>query len=120
MCGQNSPHYRGTQDPNRGRGWKRIAAGIRERDSHTCQRCGVQHAAGQKAFPVDHIIPWRTFADKVLANDPTNLVTLCMRCHAIKTTIYERKWLKGDRIGMEQYRKALSLPPLFAAPYERD
>jgi hypothetical protein len=38
-----------------------------------------------------------------------------MRCHAIKTTQAERQWLKGDRIGMEQYRKSIALPPLFAA-----
>ena len=114
MRGEKSPHYRGAMDPNRGKGWARLAKAIRERDNHTCQRCGVVHVAGQKAFHVDHIQPWRTFTDKLKANEPTNLATLCMRCHAIKTTIYEKRWLKGDVLGMQQYRKAIQLPPLFA------
>ena len=38
------------------------------------------------------------------------MVTLCMRCHAIKTTVIERKWLRGDAMGMAQYREALALP----------
>lgn len=115
MRGANSPHYRGVQDPNRGRGWAKLARTIRERDNHTCQRCGAVHQGGTKAFAVDHIVPWRAFEDKAAANDPTNLTTVCARCHAIKTHIMEKKWLSGDRLGMEQYRQALQRKPLFMA-----
>lgn len=112
--GANSTLYRGGDDPNRGRQWRLLAARIRERDGHTCQRCNKPHPGTGRAFPVDHIVPWRSFTDKAAANAPDNLVTLCASCHAIKTTVYERLWLKGDVIGFEQYRKAIRLPPLFA------
>lgn len=109
MRGVNSPFYRGTEDPNRGAGWKRLSASIRDRDGHACKRCGRQWVSGPK-FPVDHILPWRSFANKEEANDPANLVTVCRPCHTRKTVVAERKWLKGDRIGMEQYRRSLTLP----------
>lgn len=107
--GETSPLYRGTEDPNRGSGWKRLAAKIRERDGHICQRCGRLWVKGA-AFPVDHIIPWRAFTDKEAANDPSNLATLCRSCHTQKTIVAERLWLNGDTIAMSQYRRAISLP----------
>jgi 5-methylcytosine-specific restriction endonuclease McrA len=106
--------YRGGADPNRGCEWLALARQIRERDEFQCQRCGRTQAENRQKLSVDHIVPWRTFADKAEANHPTNLVSLCRRCHAIKTVDFERKWLKGDRIGMEQYRRSLKLKPLFA------
>lgn len=118
--GENSACFRpgGTGDPYR-RGqtgeWKRLSADIRERDGHTCQRCNKVHCEPQRRFPVDHIVPWRSFEDKAQANHPSNLVTLCHQCHAWKTTTVERVWFKGDRIGMEQYMRSIKLPPLFAS-----
>jgi 5-methylcytosine-specific restriction endonuclease McrA len=85
-----------------------LAASIRERDKHTCRRCGVKWEAGRR-FPVDHIIPWRAFTNKADANDPANLATLCFSCHAKKTHIFETRWLKGDVLDMEQYRRAIDL-----------
>lgn len=115
MQGENNPHYRGGKDPNRGCKWIALAEKIRARDEFRCQRCNcTQEENGQK-LSVDHIVPWRSFTDKVEANHPTNLVSLCRRCHAIKTNDYERKWLAGDRIGMEKYRRSINLKPLFAA-----
>lgn len=107
MRGPNSPLYRGKRDPNRGRGWQQIAREIRNRDNYTCQRCGEQHQEGMKTWPVDHIIPWRCFEDKWSANDPSNLATLCPRCHQYKTLIVERRYFRGDMLLMEQYKRAL-------------
>lgn len=56
---------------------------IRERDRYTCQACGAQQ--GDVAFDVHHID-----FDKANSN-PSNLITLCHRCHA-KTTIKRRHW----------------------------
>lgn len=107
MRGENSTSYRGNSDPNRGPGWKRLAAQIRDRDSHQCRRCGAAHPGSGRAFHVDHVVPWRAFDDKKQANDPSNLVTLCPRCHQLKTVVIEHAWLKGDVIAFEQYRLAI-------------
>lgn len=115
MRGANSPLYRGESDPNRGGEWRRLAETIRVRDGHRCQRCNRTQAENGQRLSVDHIIPWRAFEDKSKANDPSNLASLCRRCHSTKTGVYERLWLRGDRIGMEQYRAALKLPSLAAA-----
>lgn len=113
LRGENSPHFRGDKDPNRGAAWNTLADSIRQRDSYRCRRCSkTQEENGQK-LSVDHVVPWRVFADKNEANDPTNLASLCRSCHSKKTGIYERLWLKGDVIGMEQYRRAINLQPLF-------
>jgi len=114
LRGPNSPLYRGESDPNRGGQWRRLSEEIRKRDGYCCQRCNRTQAENGQKLSVDHIIPWRAFTDKTAANAPSNLTSLCRRCHSIKTHLYERLWLKGDRIGMEQYRRAIQLPPLFA------
>lgn len=110
MRGPNSPLYRGGRDPNRGRGWMSIARETRERDCHTCLRCNEVHVPGTTSFPVDHIIPWRCFENKWDANDPSNLATLCPRCHQYKTLIVERRYFKGNVQPMEDYKRALRLP----------
>lgn len=113
--GENSPLYRGEHDPNRGGHWRRLAEAIRKRDGHKCQRCNKTQAENKQKLSVDHIIPWRAFDDKVEANHPSNLTSLCRSCHTKKTAIAERQWLRGDRIAMEQYRRSIQLPQLFAA-----
>jgi 5-methylcytosine-specific restriction endonuclease McrA len=101
-------------DPNRGPAWLKLAAAIRKRDGYICQRCNkTQDENGQK-LDVDHIKPWRLFDDAAEANDPANLTSLCKRCHNLKTTVIERKYLKGDVLAMRQYEKAVKLPPLLA------
>lgn len=106
--------FRGDADPNRGAGWHRIAAGIRLRDGHCCRRCGQTQEENGRKLDVDHIRPWRSFFDKTVANHPSNLVSLCRKCHNSKTHSAERDWLKGDRMAMLKYEKAINLPPLFA------
>lgn len=112
--GERHSHWRGGSDPNRGAQWLKIAAAIRERDSYVCQRCGRTQAENGRRLDVDHIKPWRSFEDEKQANAPENLVSLCHRCHKSKTSGAERAWLKGDRMAMLAYEKAVKLPPLFS------
>jgi len=53
-------------------GWPSISKAIRERDGHTCQTCGAT-----ERLHVHHI------DTNKLNNDPSNLVTLCNRCHGL-------------------------------------
>lgn len=65
-----------------GKEWDRIAKEIRQRDNYQCQYCGKKHRKDQKAFDVHHIKPLRDFnGDYKQANQPHNLITLCMVCH---------------------------------------
>ncbi|MDD4578251.1 MAG: DUF1998 domain-containing protein, partial [Anaerolineaceae bacterium] len=67
-------------DPNiYGAGWDKLRQKILLRDGYTCRSCG-------KVFPVTelhvhHVQPFRTFAEPALANQASNLVTLCASCH---------------------------------------
>lgn len=107
--GEKHPLYRGDKDPNRGAAWNRLAAAIRVRDCYSCRRCGRCEAGELTKLSVDHVRPWRSFADKVAANHPDNLVSLCRGCHSYKTTVVERAWLRGDVIAFNQWVKSLHL-----------
>lgn len=112
--GENHYSFRGDHDPNRGSQWVRLAESIRKRDGYVCQRCTKTQVENKQKLSVDHILPWRAFDDKTEANQPSNLVSLCRSCHTKKTWIAEQAWLRGDRIAMEQYKRSVTLPPLFA------
>ena len=64
---------------NYGPDWAQIRAAVRERDSFTCQVCGVVEDGRQ--HDVHHKIPFRNFAERDDANRLENLVTLCRTCH---------------------------------------
>lgn len=112
MSGTGHPFWRGGSDPNRGSKWHKLAESIRKRDGYRCQRCNKTQKQEGKGLSVDHIIPWRLFKVEAEANDPKNLVSLCRVCHAIKTNTYERAYINGDVLGMEQYRKSIAMKPL--------
>ena len=59
--------------------WIRLRQKILMRDSYTCRACGKVFEPSE--LQVHHIQPFRTFADKTLANQASNLVTLCPSCH---------------------------------------
>jgi len=52
--------------------------------------------------------PWREFDDEAEANNPNNLVSLCRRCHAKKAR-YENRWLRGDGLALQEYRRFIGL-----------
>lgn len=121
LVGPAHPLFRGDADPNRGRGWKRLAKQIRLRDNNTCLRCGSTQAEHARLMPVDHIKPWRLFENKDEANDPSNLATLCPKCHGYKTSYAERRYLLGDVMAYEQFKASLTLPSaVFARFSERE
>lgn len=67
-------------DPNAyGSGWNQLRQKIVLRDNYTCRSCN-------KPFPISelhvhHLQPFKTFTDPALANQASNLVTLCAACH---------------------------------------
>lgn len=67
-------------DPNvYGPDWNRLRQKILLRDNYTCRSCGKTFDVSE--LHVHHLQPFRTFADPAMANQPSNLVTLCASCH---------------------------------------
>lgn len=63
-----------------GTNWVAQAESARERDNYECQSCG--RPQGKRKLHVHHIESRRSFgSDYLSANDLSNLVTLCARCH---------------------------------------
>lgn len=108
--GPNSPHWRGGKRTEEGYGprWSRIAEAARQRDGYRCRRCGLAQAENGRRLDVDHIEPIRMFKTKVEANELENLASLCHRCHRWKTNVAERRWLKGDVVLFEEYRRSIT------------
>lgn len=86
--GENNPNWRGGRVIYYGLNWKEQRRLARERDGHTCQRCGITEAVYGQELDVHHIKAFRHFGyivsgndNYLTANDLTNLVSLCMRCH---------------------------------------
>jgi DEAD/DEAH box helicase domain-containing protein len=69
-------------DPNDyGPTWEKQRNLARLRDQNRCSLCGV--AEGEKPHHVHHKIPFRLFSNPIIANDLSNLVTLCPNCHRL-------------------------------------
>lgn len=54
---------------------------IRERDSNTCQICGLGEDDLGRKPDVHHITPRREFDDVTKSNTEDNLIQLCRPCH---------------------------------------
>ncbi len=67
-----------------GPGWSALRQKILVRDQYICAACHQTFTPGE--LHVHHIQPFKTFADPLQANTPSNLVSLCHRCHAIVET----------------------------------
>lgn len=77
LSGKNNPAWRGgvatlPYGPEFTKKFKRM---IRDRDNHTCQRCGITRKELGRTLEVHHIDH-----DK-FNNDPTNLATVCGSCN---------------------------------------
>ena len=69
-----------TGDPNDyGPNWAVQRDRARARDGYRCQVCGAPEQ--DRAHDVHHKVPFRAFASYRQANQLSNLVTLCPRCH---------------------------------------
>ena len=60
--------------------WSTIIKQIKRRDKYTCRKCFKKHPASSGYLQVHHIIP----LSKGGNNDPSNLITLCKRCHVVE------------------------------------
>jgi len=74
-----SPNWHGGYQPYYGPIWDRQAKTARERDGHTCQRCGKHQT--KPRLQVHHLKPLRGFESWETANELNNLITLCKSCH---------------------------------------
>lgn len=75
-----SGRYQGGRWPSYGPNWRTQRRLARERDNHTCQKCGRRQL--RPRLDVHHIRPRRDFGDDYLAgNALANLITLCRVCH---------------------------------------
>lgn len=61
-----------------GRPWRRLRLQVFARDHYTCRVCGRVTGTPE----CDHIVPESMGGESVLRN----LQTLCVECHAVKTT----------------------------------
>lgn len=66
--------------------WRNIRNKIFRRDKYSCQVCGRQGNKDIKMH-VHHIVPYRITQD----NSESNLITLCMSCHAKEELKYYKK-----------------------------
>ena len=85
VYGENHPSWRGGGDLYYGHDWKRISTQIIERDGFACKRCGIKQDELPKNWrlQVHHKKKLRDCKNLEEANNPSNLDTLCNRCHGI-------------------------------------
>ncbi len=76
MGGDNNPAWRGGHKYYRGPNWKRASKKAMQRDGFICQHC---RATGD--LDVHHVRPFILFDHYIVANDLSNLLTLCATCH---------------------------------------
>ncbi|MBM4762264.1 hypothetical protein GNT69_08125 [Bacillus sp. B15-48] len=83
FSGKNSGTWAGGDINYYGPNWLSQRKKARERDSYKCQDCGITEEQYGHELSVHHIVHFRKFkGDWVLANELTNLVTLCeYPCH---------------------------------------
>lgn len=86
--------------------WARTRKCILQRDGYKCVLCGAP--GNESNLHIHHKTPFRTFNNKVEANQPWNLITLCPSCHRrAELVVRTRSGLSGLRYVM------LNLAPLF-------
>lgn len=82
--GINHPRFiGGARYADRGSNWGKQRHVALKRDNYTCQLCGKKRKKGEKyIIDVHHIKPFKDFnGDYIMANELTNLITLCRKCH---------------------------------------
>jgi DEAD/DEAH box helicase domain-containing protein len=84
-----------SNDPNNyGSSWTKQRDRARARDDYRCQVCGVEEQ--DRAHHVHHKSPFRQFDSPEIANQLSNLVTLCPSCHRrVEAAVRLRSGLSG-------------------------
>ena len=82
-AGANNFNWKGGYLPYYGPNWRAQRRKVRERDGYTCQRCGIsEHELGRE-LDVHHIRRFGDFKNYKLANQESNLISLCPICHLV-------------------------------------
>jgi len=79
MAGENGPNWKGGIDKRRGANWDEARQIVIKRDRNRCIMCSATRK--EKRIDVHHVIPYRLFDNDKEANNPNNLVCLCVSCH---------------------------------------
>ena len=92
--GQNHPQFiHGSNANVYGSNWQSQRRAARERDNHTCQRCGESDSV----LDVHHKLPRRYFEVVEQSNVLENLITLCRSCHrTVEAKIHALEKDKGN------------------------
>lgn len=78
-----------------GKNWAKTRELILERDQFTCQLCKTVED-NKTNFHIHHKTPIRIFSSITEANQPNNLVTLCVKCHQrVEVNVKIRSGLAG-------------------------
>lgn len=86
ITGDKVYNWKGGYDPYYGENWTYQRRKARERDNHTCQKCGKTKDQLGRNLDVDHKIPFEAFnGDWKTANQLSNLISLCSSDHSTKT-----------------------------------
>ncbi len=96
-----------------GPGWAKYKDLIRKRDNYTCQNCGVLEDTIK--HHIHHIKPIKFFESIELANNPSNLITLCASCHRLAELQVK---VRSGLTGLSYLLKTLS--PLFVMSSIKD
>jgi 5-methylcytosine-specific restriction endonuclease McrA len=85
QTGETRYNWVGGYEPYYGESWAHAKRSTRERDKHTCQRCGKTRERVGKNMDVHHKTPFRTFGVERHreANALENLICYCARCHKL-------------------------------------
>lgn len=93
LSGEDHPNSKGLTSDYRGPNWEEQRHKARIRDQCRCADCGRTDPENIEQFgcqlPVHHIIPRESFRDESgsvdyeSANEVSNLVTLCSKCHPV-------------------------------------
>lgn len=79
--GAGSPKWRGGHPHYYGPDWMPVRRAARERDNHTCRRCGKYSPPPSRALDVHHLKPVSAFPNVNEANTLGNVILLCHTCH---------------------------------------
>jgi hypothetical protein len=79
--GKNSPSWKGGKRKYQGN-WIKAREKVMERDNFQCQICGKTELEIGKSVDVHHIKNYRLYKNKICANKPQNLISLCYKCHS--------------------------------------
>jgi hypothetical protein len=82
--GAANPNWRGGYEPYYGANWRQQRRAARRRDRYTCQDCGKTEEELGKHLDVHHVKRFGDFTDYREANQLSNLLSLCPKCHTVR------------------------------------